>query len=57
MGGVYCEDCDIAATPTDEAATTGVRTYATDPEAAARLWTVSGGADRRERVRGGVIPA
>ena len=41
MGGVYCEDCDIAAPTTDEDATTGVRAYATDTEAAARLWTVS----------------
>jgi len=41
MGGVYCEDCDIAAPTTDDDATTGVRAYATDPEAAARLWTVS----------------
>ena len=36
MGGVYCEDCDIAATTTDEDAATGVRTYATDTDAAAR---------------------
>ena len=41
MGGVYCEDCDIAAPTTDDDATTGVRAYATDPEPAARLWTVS----------------
>jgi len=41
MGGVYCEGCDIAAPTTDDDATTGVRAYATDPEAAARLWTVS----------------
>ena len=41
MGGVYCEDCDVAAPTTDDDATTGVRPYATDPEAAARLWTVS----------------
>ena len=41
MGGVYCEDCDIAAPTTDDDATTGVRAYATDSEAAARLWTVS----------------
>ena len=42
MGGVYCEDCDIAA-PTDgrrrEHRACGA--YAIDPEAAARLWTVS----------------
>ena len=41
MGGAYCEDCDIAAPTTDDDATTGVRAYATDTEAAARLWTVS----------------
>ena len=41
MGGVYCEDCDIAAPTSDADAATGVRAYATDPEAAARLWTVS----------------
>ncbi|OEV12948.1 NAD(P)-dependent dehydrogenase (short-subunit alcohol dehydrogenase family) [Streptomyces sp. Amel2xB2] len=44
MGGVYCEDCDIAAVtdgerPADGPA--GVRTYATDPEQAARLWALS----------------
>jgi NAD(P)-dependent dehydrogenase (short-subunit alcohol dehydrogenase family) len=44
MGGVYCEDCDIAE-PTDvgsEAARIrGVDAHAIDPDAAARLWTVS----------------
>ncbi|MFC8078848.1 SDR family NAD(P)-dependent oxidoreductase [Streptomyces sp. NPDC057307] len=40
-GGVYCEDCDIAE-PADEADFKGgVRTYATDPEQAARLWKLS----------------
>jgi NAD(P)-dependent dehydrogenase (short-subunit alcohol dehydrogenase family) len=39
MGGVYCEDCDIAEPATD--ATGGVRDYAVDPEQAARLWTLS----------------
>ena len=41
MGGVYCEDCDIAAPTTEADAITGVRPYAIDPDAAARLWTVS----------------
>jgi NAD(P)-dependent dehydrogenase (short-subunit alcohol dehydrogenase family) len=44
MGGVYCEDCDIAeptAVGTPEAKLRGVDAHATDPEAAARLWTVS----------------
>jgi NAD(P)-dependent dehydrogenase (short-subunit alcohol dehydrogenase family) len=44
MGGVYCEDCDIAA-PTDpeseDARVRGVEAYAYDREAAARLWEVS----------------
>ncbi|MGW3651404.1 SDR family NAD(P)-dependent oxidoreductase [Streptomyces sp. NPDC000878] len=41
MGGVYCEDCDVAepATPGDQ--TSGVRDYAVDAGAAARLWEVS----------------
>ncbi|MFD0687381.1 SDR family NAD(P)-dependent oxidoreductase [Actinomadura fibrosa] len=54
MGGVYCEDCDIAEpAPADVPETTGrtsgedepprvgVRAYAVGPEQAARLWTVS----------------
>ena len=44
MGGVYCEDCDIAE-PTNPNAPTaeqsGVDDHAIDPEIAARLWTVS----------------
>jgi NAD(P)-dependent dehydrogenase (short-subunit alcohol dehydrogenase family) len=42
MGGVYCEDCDIAE-PTDPASTVraGVDWHAVDPDAAARLWGVS----------------
>jgi len=44
MGGVYCENCDIAE-PTDvgspTARTEGVDAHAIDPDAAARLWTVS----------------
>lgn len=44
MGGVYCEDCDIAeptlvGTPDEKLR--GVDAHATDPDAAARLWTVS----------------
>jgi NAD(P)-dependent dehydrogenase (short-subunit alcohol dehydrogenase family) len=43
MGGVYCEDCDIAEpfSATDTTATGGVRGYAVDPDQAARLWTLS----------------
>jgi NAD(P)-dependent dehydrogenase (short-subunit alcohol dehydrogenase family) len=44
MGGVYCEDCDIA-DPTDvggpEERIRGVDAHAVDPDAAARLWTLS----------------
>jgi NAD(P)-dependent dehydrogenase (short-subunit alcohol dehydrogenase family) len=44
MGGVYCEDCDIAE-PTvvgaPDARIRGVDAHAVDPDAAARLWTVS----------------
>jgi NAD(P)-dependent dehydrogenase (short-subunit alcohol dehydrogenase family) len=42
MGGVYCEDVDIAV-PVDAEATTlwGVRPWAIDPSAAERLWTQS----------------
>jgi NAD(P)-dependent dehydrogenase (short-subunit alcohol dehydrogenase family) len=44
MGGVYCEDCDVAdvtAPGTPEAGDRGVDPHAVDPDAAARLWTVS----------------
>jgi NAD(P)-dependent dehydrogenase (short-subunit alcohol dehydrogenase family) len=44
MGGVYCEDCDIAepTNPNSPAADQkGVDAHAIDPEIAARLWTVS----------------
>jgi NAD(P)-dependent dehydrogenase (short-subunit alcohol dehydrogenase family) len=43
MGGVYCEDCNVApvlAPGADESAL-GVRAYAVDPEFAERLWTLS----------------
>ncbi len=41
-GGVYCEDCDIAARWTDGMdVNVGVRDHAIDPALAARLWTVS----------------
>jgi NAD(P)-dependent dehydrogenase (short-subunit alcohol dehydrogenase family) len=39
LGGVFCEDCEIAEVSTGDAP--GVRPYAIDPESAARLWTVS----------------
>ncbi|WEO76608.1 SDR family NAD(P)-dependent oxidoreductase [Cryobacterium sp. SO2] len=44
MGGVYCEDCDIAE-PTEVGSATarirGVNPHAVDPDAAARLWAFS----------------
>jgi len=41
MGGVYCEDCDIAELAPQGAPPGGVRPYAVDPEQAARLWAYS----------------
>jgi NAD(P)-dependent dehydrogenase (short-subunit alcohol dehydrogenase family) len=41
LGGVYCEDCDIAAVNDDPAATSGVRPHAIDPDQARRLWDLS----------------
>jgi NAD(P)-dependent dehydrogenase (short-subunit alcohol dehydrogenase family) len=42
MGGVYCEDCDIAVpTPDDSETLRGVKSWAVDPEMAARLWAAS----------------
>jgi NAD(P)-dependent dehydrogenase (short-subunit alcohol dehydrogenase family) len=42
QGGVYCENADIAReTPADSADVDGVRPWATDPQAAEKLWTLS----------------
>ncbi|SNB65564.1 NAD(P)-dependent dehydrogenase, short-chain alcohol dehydrogenase family [Arboricoccus pini] len=42
MGGLYCEDCDIARLDTEpEPSFVGVRSYAVDPEQAIRLWRLS----------------
>lgn len=42
MGGVYCEDVDIAPmADADGGVPGGVAAYAVDPEQAARLWTLS----------------
>ncbi|MEO3750556.1 SDR family NAD(P)-dependent oxidoreductase [Streptomyces sp. B6B3] len=43
LGGVYCEDCDIAepAGEDPEKGAYGVADHALDPEQAARLWTLS----------------
>ncbi|GAB3580234.1 SDR family NAD(P)-dependent oxidoreductase [Amycolatopsis endophytica] len=52
MGGLYCEDCDIAEPAPAEGEWTGVREHAIDPEQAARLWTLSAeltGLDRLSR--------
>ncbi|MFI8235175.1 SDR family NAD(P)-dependent oxidoreductase [Streptomyces sp. NPDC085900] len=40
LGGVYLEDCDIAEPATDDA-TSGVKSWATDPVQASRLWDLS----------------
>jgi NAD(P)-dependent dehydrogenase (short-subunit alcohol dehydrogenase family) len=41
MGGVYLEDCDIAEPAVDGDQSSGVRAWATDPDQAERLWTLS----------------
>ena len=42
LGGVYCEDCDVAvAVAADATGVHGVRPWATDPAAAERLWGLS----------------
>lgn len=42
MGGVYCENCDVApAVPADAKERFGVRPWAIDPELADRLWSLS----------------
>ncbi len=41
IGGVYCEDCDIAAPAVDGDMTRGVAAYAIDPANAERLWALS----------------
>jgi len=43
MGGVYCEDCDIAEVIPEGANRPGVYSYAVDSDQAARLWTLSAG--------------
>lgn len=39
-GGVYCEDCHVAEVD-DESVTSGVRSYAVDPDKAEELWSLS----------------
>ncbi|MCP3733323.1 SDR family NAD(P)-dependent oxidoreductase [Sphingomonas sp. RP10(2022)] len=42
LGGLYCEDCDIAIrAETADEPFVGVKAYATDPEEAERLWELS----------------
>lgn len=41
LGGVYCEDCDIAALVADDSTGPGVRRWATDAVQARRLWALS----------------
>lgn len=42
LGGVYCEDCNVAALrEADDPRKDGVRSWAADPDLAARLWTLS----------------
>ncbi len=42
LGGLYCEDCDIARRNDDEGLSfSGVKSYAVDPEQAQRLWELS----------------
>jgi len=41
LGGVYCEDAEIAVRWVEDGERRGVRDWATDPEQAARLWHLS----------------
>ena len=38
VGGRYCEDCHVADVTDDPGTSSGVRSYALDPERAAALW-------------------
>jgi hypothetical protein len=41
IGGVYCEDCDIAEPAPAESAVRGVKPWAMNPDFADRLWDLS----------------
>lgn len=41
LGGLYCEDCEVAEPAVEGDVTGGVRDYAIDPEQASRLWALS----------------
>ncbi|MEU3766855.1 SDR family NAD(P)-dependent oxidoreductase [Amycolatopsis keratiniphila] len=43
MGGLYCEDCDVAEIAAEEGEWVGVRPYAIDAGEAERLWKLSAG--------------
>lgn len=43
LGGLYCEDCDVAEVAAEEGEWVGVRPYAIDAGEAERLWKFSGG--------------
>jgi hypothetical protein len=47
LGGVDCEDCDIAPVVPAESERLGVRSYAINPEFADRLWRLSERLNRR----------
>jgi hypothetical protein len=40
-GGVYCEDCDVAAPPETERSFSGYHPHIRDRDSAARLWALS----------------
>ncbi|WP_034474583.1 MULTISPECIES: SDR family NAD(P)-dependent oxidoreductase, partial [Burkholderiaceae] len=41
LGGLYCEDCDVAPLAAEDGIGPGVKSWAIDPDIAARLWTAS----------------
>ncbi|SDR04526.1 NAD(P)-dependent dehydrogenase, short-chain alcohol dehydrogenase family [Chryseobacterium soldanellicola] len=41
LGGVYCEDCDVAELASDQNISHGVKAYSVDKDNAKRLWTLS----------------
>ncbi|MDG2333619.1 MAG: SDR family NAD(P)-dependent oxidoreductase [Myxococcota bacterium] len=43
LGGLYCENCQVAEPATDDDSITGVASYALDSESARRLWNLSEG--------------
>ena len=51
LGGLYCEDCDVASLVAPESQGLGVRPYAVDPELAERLMQLS------EELTGASIPS